>query len=171
MDFSDAKALPGVHAVLGQAEIRKMAATDRLVVALPDRTYRQQRDRPILAGEETVYVGEPVAMVVAGDPYIVEDALALIAIDYEVLPAIGDCREALSPDAAPAHHGAPDNLLAAFTSTYGDVEAAFAGAEHVFKNPIGCTAVVHIRWSAAAASPFLIPWKSSLRCGVRPRRH
>ena len=56
IDTAAALALPGVVAVLTAGDIRSIVATDRLVVALPDRTYRQQRDRLILADLETVYV-------------------------------------------------------------------------------------------------------------------
>ncbi len=133
IDTTNALAISGVHAVLTRDDIRKLFVTDRLAVALPDRTYRQQRDRLILAGDETVYVGEPLAMVIADDPYLAEDALALVEVDFEVLPAVADCQDALLPGAALAHADGPDNLLAEFTSVYGDIDAAFAGAAHIFK--------------------------------------
>src|SRR5437870_6220517 len=55
IDTRAALGLPGVVAVLTGNDIRAVATTDRLVVALPDRTYKQQRDRVILAAEETVH--------------------------------------------------------------------------------------------------------------------
>ncbi len=103
--------MPGVHAVLTANDIRSHAATDRLAVALPDRNYRQQRDRPILAGEETVYVGEASPMVIADDPYLAEDAAGLVDIAFEPLPAVADCRAALaerlaaSPSRRPGQSG------------------------------------------------------------------
>src|SRR5262249_21262741 len=125
--------LPGVLAVLTAEDIRAATVQDRLVVALPDRTYRQQRDRPILAVDETVYVGEAIAMAVATDAYIAEDAAGLVEIDFEVLPAALDCRKALEAGAPPVHSGSLDNLVAAFTSAYGDVDATFAIAAHIFR--------------------------------------
>ena len=54
-----------------------------------------------LADGEVSFVGEPVAIVVASDRYVAEDAAALVAVDYEVLPAATDCRTA-PPSARPA---------------------------------------------------------------------
>lgn len=133
IDKSAALGLPDVVAVLTAKDIRAAATTDRLVVALPDKTYTQQRDRFILAADETVYVGEAIAMVVANDAYVAEDAAGLVEIEFDVLPAAADCRAALAPDAPPVHSNAKDNLVAAFNSSYGDVDAAFGGAAHVFK--------------------------------------
>lgn len=134
IDKSAALALPGVVAVLTAEDIRAAATNDRLIVALPDKTYTQQRDRVILAADETVYVGEAIAMVVASDAYVAEDAAGLVEIDFGPLPAASDCRTALAPDAPCVHSDAKDNLVAAFNSSYGDVEAAFASAAHVFKD-------------------------------------
>ncbi|MGA9009401.1 MAG: xanthine dehydrogenase family protein molybdopterin-binding subunit, partial [Xanthobacteraceae bacterium] len=85
-----ALAAPGVRAVLTADDIARHVTTDLLSVALPDRTYKQQRDRPILARHETVYAGEAVAIVIADAPYLAEDAAALVEIDYEPLPAVTD---------------------------------------------------------------------------------
>lgn len=134
IDKSRALALPGVVAVLTAEDIRGAVKTDRLVVALPDRTYRQQRDRMILADNETVYVGETIAMVIADDAYLAEDAASMVEVEYELLPAVSDCRQALKADAPVVHRDAKDNVAAAFTSAYGDVDAAFAKAVHIFRD-------------------------------------
>jgi len=134
IDKASALEVTGVVAVLTAEDIRAATTTDRLVVALPDRTYRQQRDRIILADEETVYVGEAVAMVIASDAYVAEDAASLLDVEYELLPAVSDCRRALEAGAPVVHSGAADNLVAAFASSYGDVDAAFAKAAHVFRD-------------------------------------
>lgn len=154
IDVSRAMALPGVHAVLTAADLRKYVATDRLVVALPDKAYRQQRDRPILAGEETVYVGEPIAIAIAETSYLAEDAVASIDVDFEPLPAAADCREALREGAPVAHADDTDNLIAAFVTAYGDVDAAFARAPHVFRDSFvthrGCSVSIEARGCVAA---------------------
>jgi len=133
IETSGALALPGVVAVLTGEDMRAVATTDRLAVALPDRTYTQQRDRPVLATNETVHVGEAIAVVIAADAYVAEDAAGLVEIAFEPLAAVSDCRAALAPDAPRVHSDAPHNLVAAFASAYGDVDAAFANAAHVFK--------------------------------------
>ena len=136
IDKAAALALPGVHAVLTLDDLRPHLRIDRLAVGLPSPSYRQERNRPALAADEVVHVGEPVAIVVAADRYIAEDAAALVAVDYEPLPAVGDCRAALGPDAPPVHRGAAHNLLAEFDMGYGDVSGAFAGAAHVLRESI-----------------------------------
>ena len=136
IDKTAALALPGVHAVFALGDLRPHLITDRLVVGLPTPAYRQQLDRPVLASDEVVHVGEPVAIVIADNRYIAEDAAALVEVDYEPLPAVADCRAALAPGAPTAHRDSPHNLLAEFDLGYGDVDAAFAGAAHVFRESL-----------------------------------
>jgi carbon-monoxide dehydrogenase large subunit len=154
IDKTDALAMPGIRVILTRDDIRTKTVTDRLTVALPDRSYKQQRDRLVLAGDEVVYVGEPIVMVIADNPYLAEDAVSLVKIDYDILPAVSDCREALSPIAALVHSDGPDNLIAEFVSSYGDVETAFAGATHIFKDSFkqhrGCAHPMECRGCLAA---------------------
>jgi carbon-monoxide dehydrogenase large subunit len=154
IDATDAQRLPGVLAVFTAGEIRSVVTTDRLVVALPDRTYKQQRNRPILAAEETVYVGEAIAMVIANDAYVAEDAAGMVKIEFELLDAVSDCRVALADNAPPVHSNGPDNLIAAFATSYGSVDAAFAGAAHVFREAYwlhrGCANSIECRGCIAS---------------------
>ena len=132
IDKRAAQDAPGIHAVWTLDDLRPHLAAERLVVGLPSPSYRQQRDRPLLADGEVVHVGEAVAMVVAATRYAAEDAAALIEVDYEPLPVVADCRDALAPDAPSVHRGADHNLLAEITMEFGDVEAAFGGAHRIF---------------------------------------
>ena len=136
VDKSAALAVPGVRAVLTLADLRPLLARERLVVGLPSSSYKQDLNRPALAGDEAVYVGEPVAAVIADSRYVAEDAASLVAVDYEPLPAVADCRDALKPGAPTVHRASPHNLLAEFAMGYGDIDAAFAGAAHVFKESL-----------------------------------
>ena len=86
-----------------------------------------------LAADEVCYVGEPIAVVIADTRYIAEDAAAAVEVDYEVLPAAADCRDAVKPDAPLAHLSTPSNEAAVFKVGYGDVASAFRTAVHVFK--------------------------------------
>jgi len=131
-----ALALSGVHAVLVRDDLVPYMRNERLVVGLPSSSYKQDLNRPALAIGEVVYVGEPVAIVVAEDRYIAEDAAALVEVDYDPLPAVCDCRAALAPGAPVVHRGAPHNLLAEFRMGYGDADAAFAKAAHVFRESL-----------------------------------
>ena len=170
IDKSAALALPGVVAVLTCDDIRAVATTDRLVVALPDKTYKQQRDRYILTADETVYVGEAIAMVVATDAYVAEDGAGLVEIEFEVLAAASDCRAALAADAPPVHSDATHNLVAEFASAYGDVDSAFASAAHVFKDSYWLHRGCAHSWNAVAASPCMTRSTASSLYGARPRR-
>ncbi len=133
IEKSAALEVPGVHAVLTLDDLQSHLQTDRLVVGLPSPSYRQDRNRPVLADAETVHVGEPIAVVVANDRYSAEDAAALVDVDYDPLTAVADARAALAENAAPVHDGAPHNLLAEFDMAYGDTDAVFAKAPHVFR--------------------------------------
>ena len=132
IDKSAALAAPGVRAVLTLDDLRPHLRTERLAVGLPSPSYKQQRDRPVLAAGEAVHVGEAVAIVVADTRARAEDAAALVDVQYELLPPVADCRAALAPGAPVAHSGAAHNLLASFVMAYGDVERAFAAAPHRF---------------------------------------
>jgi carbon-monoxide dehydrogenase large subunit len=136
IDASAARAAPGVRAVWTAADIAPHLAETRLKVALPSPAFRQTLDRPVLAEAEVVHVGEAVAIVVAEDRYLAEDALALIEVEYDPLPAVADCVAALAPDAPPAHQGAPHNLVAEFTLGFGSPDAAFAAAPVVVRETL-----------------------------------
>ena len=136
VDKSAALAVPGVRAVLTLADLRPLLARERLVVGLPSSSYKQDLNRPALAGDEAVYVGEPIAAVIADSRYVAEDAASLVAVDFDPLPAVADCRDALKPGAPTVHRASPHNLLAEFAMGYGDIDAAFAAAAHVFKESL-----------------------------------
>src|SRR5574341_773309 len=85
-----------------------------------------------LAPDKVRHAGDGVACVVAQSPYIAADALDLIEVDYEPLPAVVDARKATEPGASLVHDDIPNNTC--YTWSIGDKEAcdkAFAGAEHV----------------------------------------
>ena len=132
IDATAARAVPGVHAVLTLADLKPHLRDTRLKTALPSPFMRLELHRPVLADGEVVHVGEPIAVVLADNRYIAEDAAALVDIDYDALPAVSDCRAALAADAPKAHRAAPHNLAAEFRIGYGDADRAFAKAEHVF---------------------------------------
>ncbi len=131
IDTRRARESPGVRAVLTIDDVRAHLAADRLAGGRPSPTYRQRRDRPVLAAGEVVHVGEPMAMVIADSRYHAEDAIGLVGVDYEPLPAVADCRTALSADAPRVHRGAAHNLLAEIETSFGDIEGAFADAPHI----------------------------------------
>lgn len=127
-----AKSLEGVVAVYSFADIKPFLTEERLVVALPSKAFRQQVDRPVLAIDEVVYVGEPVVVVIAESRHQAEDALASIEVEYEPLEAVVDCVAAISPGTPTVHRDAPHNIVAELDLTFGNAEQAFGRAPHVY---------------------------------------
>ncbi len=133
IDAAAALAAPGVRAVLALDDLRPHVTRTTMPLAQPSAAIRHVLDPPILADGEVRYVGEPVAVALADSPYRAEDAAALVAVEYEPLPAAVDCRRALAEDAPAAHCGLPDNLVASLALAYGDCGRAFAAAAHVVR--------------------------------------
>jgi CO/xanthine dehydrogenase Mo-binding subunit len=112
------------------------------------------RDIPVMCWDKVRYIGDKVAAVAAEDKDAAEEAVNLIDVEYEELPAVFDVLEAIQPgapvlhDNAPAYDGAPAEIMAAaggnvvnkLTFGKGDIEKGFAEAdlvlEHTFRMPI-----------------------------------
>ncbi|MGZ9156962.1 MAG: xanthine dehydrogenase family protein molybdopterin-binding subunit, partial [Candidatus Binatia bacterium] len=112
------------------------------------------RDIPVLCWDKVRYIGDKVAAVAAESPDAAEEAVNLIDVEYEQLPAVFDVLEAMQPgapvlhDNAPAYDGAPaeimapagGNVLNQLTFGKGDIAKGFAEAdlvlEHTFRMPI-----------------------------------
>ena len=133
IDTAAARAVDGVRAVFTMEDLTPHLTTDRLSVGMPSKAYRQLRDRPILANKETCHVGEAIAVVIADDRYIAEDAASLVDVEYDILPASADAEQAAQPGSPLAHADAEHNVLAEFSMGYGDPDAAFANAPHVLR--------------------------------------
>jgi carbon-monoxide dehydrogenase large subunit len=136
IDVSAALALPGVHAVLTAADLPERMRTHPMPLLLPNATMSTLRTQHCLAEDEVCYVGQALAVVLADSRYIGEDALACIEVDYEVLPAISDVRSAVADGAPPVHLDLGSNIVSEFLMAYGDVEAAFDSAPHVFRESL-----------------------------------
>ncbi|WP_232374900.1 xanthine dehydrogenase family protein molybdopterin-binding subunit [Mycolicibacterium mengxianglii] len=86
---------------------------------------------PILADDRVLYVGQPVAVVVAEDRYRAEDAVENVIVSYDPLPAVTDPVAALEPTAAVLFDHLDSNEAARMEFSFGDPEAAAAGAHRV----------------------------------------
>ncbi len=129
VDLGPARALPGVVAALTLDDLAPVLKQRRMM-RFSNSGARLDGSWPFaLADGEVSFVGEPVAIVVAVDRYIAEDAAALVAVDYDVLPAAGDCRTAAG--AAGVRRDLKSNQVISYRVGFGDVDAAFAGAAHV----------------------------------------
>ena len=134
IDTGVAQTIEGVVAVWTLKDVLPYLADRYLRVALPSPAYLQELHRPILAGTETVHVGEAIAVVFAHDAYIAEDAADQIVVTYEELPAVNDCRKALEPGSPPVHQGGPGNLVARFELSYGNAREAVDEAPVVIRD-------------------------------------
>jgi len=151
IDVHKALALPGVEAVMTGADMPDPG--DRIADlgegAIPVRYLSDN----VMARDKVLYKGHALAAVAASSPHIAEEALALIEVEYEPLPAVLDVCEAMKPGAPLVHEDLtteslgkpttqPSNVAKHFQFKLGDAEKAFASAaltiEHEFR-----TATVH----------------------------
>lgn len=131
IDTTRAATMPGVHAVLTGRDIE--APVPRIPFRRPIPSIMPY-GQPIIATTRVRYVGEPLAAVLADTQEIAEDALALIDVDIEPLPAVVDARTAMS-NAVNLHPDAANgNLTATFTGDKGDCTAAKRGAALVIRH-------------------------------------
>ena len=135
IDTSAAQGAPGVVAVYTGADIEGVLNPIPCAWVVPDSDVKVVA-YSALAKDVVRYVGDAVAVVVAEDRYQAEDALELIAVDYDPLPAIVN-PEAATQDGAPQlHEDAPNNQAFHWVAAGGDTDAAFGSAEVVVSDTI-----------------------------------
>ena len=127
VDLDAAAATPGVRLAIAAGDL---GAAPPIPLRLDFGVELDPFLQPVLATDRVRYVGEPVAVVVADDPYAAEDAAGLVEAVYEKLDVVLDPMEAIQPG-APSLWDARGNQAAELRKSFGDVEAAFAGAAHV----------------------------------------
>jgi aerobic carbon-monoxide dehydrogenase large subunit len=126
IDCADARTMPGVIAVFTAGDIEDDVEPIRAPCSYP--TF-QQTPQDLLTREKVRFVGEPLAVVIAEDRYLAEDAAELVKVEYEPLQPVTTIEQAMSRGAPVVHEGAPDNVHVWFHRTTGDVEKAFAEAD------------------------------------------
>lgn len=139
IDVRRAAALPGVAAVfthrdLGHAQL-PLPSFGQFPPSLLEAWKPEIRPAPAypFAEEKVRYVGEPIALVVASDRYVAEDAADLVEVEYDPLPAVVDVERAIQPGTTTVHDGWPDNTALRMRVAFGDVDASFDEAAHVFE--------------------------------------
>src|SRR5262249_41630059 len=133
IDVSAAKALEGVVAVFVGEDLNGDAHALHWGVIWPTMPMAGP-----LAPGRVVFVGDPVALVVAESRYVAEDAVDLVRVDLEVETPVVDYREAGRIDDRLVHPGVGSNTMAAvpFTSLAPDLEQALSDADHVIETTI-----------------------------------
>jgi len=150
IDTAAARALAGVHSVVTAEEIKSI---------VPDPYYGPAfLDQPVLAVDKVRYVGEPVAVVLASDPHVAEEAVHLISAEYEELPAVYDEVEAMTskaivhdvlkpagtyPDLKHLQGKKNTNLALDFRLRRGNPETALKSAHRVFEHRFRTQQVMH----------------------------
>ena len=150
IDVAAAQAVGGVHRVVTGEDIRKL---------IPEPYYGPAfHDQPVLALDKVRYVGEPVAVVLAADPHVAEEAAHLIVAEYEELPAVYDEVEAVSskaivhdalrpagtfPDLKHLKGRTNTNVALDFRLRRGDPDGAMGNAARVFEHRFRTQQVMH----------------------------
>ena len=135
IETGEAAALPGVAAVITARDIEGLAQLPTRESADADEL-RVPR-HPALAGDKACYAGQPVAIVLAEDIYAASDAAELVAVDYEILPAVIDPLEAASDGAPVIHEQLGSNVVLRTVNAGGDLDGAFAAAGCVIRQRFG----------------------------------
>jgi len=129
IDISAARSAPGVVDVVTGADVRELGNVDVMPI-VPDT---KKPHHPLLVADVARYVGEPVVAVLADDPNRALDALELIEIEWEPLPAVSSVEDALADGAPLLHPELGSNVCfhTEFGSPAEEVDAGFAQADHV----------------------------------------
>jgi CO/xanthine dehydrogenase Mo-binding subunit len=152
IDISKALEVPGVIAILTRDDVLHEGIEPYYGPVFKDQT--------ILAVEKVRHVGDPVAAVAALDADAAEEALRLIEVEYEELPAVLDVHEALQPGATLVHEsvripesGFADlaeikpvegsNVCTHFKLNRGDIQKGFADSDHIFEDTFTLPATQH----------------------------
>src|SRR3954466_12461680 len=150
IDASAARAVAGVHSVITSAEVKTLIKEPFFGPAF--------HDQPVLAVDKVRYVGEPVAVVLASDPHVAEEAVHLISAEYEALPAVFDEIEAMTskvivhdelkpagtfPDLKHLKGRKNTNIALDFHLRRGDATSALKSAHRVFEPRFHTQQVMH----------------------------
>ena len=132
VDTTAARALPGVVAVFTAKHLPDniRGPLPRLI---PHPTLIHHKTQVALAGDVVHHVGEPVVMVVAESRYVAEDAVDLVEVEFEPLPAVVNLEDAARPGSPTVHDDLDTNIAAHYTQRVGNVEEALAQARHIFR--------------------------------------
>lgn len=131
LDLGAARRAPGVVAAYTASDLGRVG--DPLPYLYPHRSVEHALTQRPLALDEVHYAGQPMAMVVAEDRYLAEDALELVEVELEPLPVVAGLEYAAGDGAPLVHTHLPHNVAARLRQRSGDPDAAFASADVVIR--------------------------------------
>lgn len=150
IDTKQAEALAGVKAVV----------TGRDTLGVKQgiwRRYKELCDEEILARDKVRYIGEPVAAVAAVDEDTAEEALDLIEVEYEALPAVFEPLEAIKEGTPLLHENAERNINVTRHIEWGEVDEAFKQADYVREDWFRCSSQAHVCMETHCAVADYLP--------------
>lgn len=130
INISKAKSAPGVVAVLTGDDVKGEIGAIPCAAQIPDMKAAM---RLPLASDKVRFVGEPVAVIAATDKYGARDAVDLVEVDYETLPAVIDPEKAIAKGAPKLYDDFADNVAYRWELEGGDVAGAFKNADKIVK--------------------------------------
>ncbi len=136
IDKSAALELPGVVAVVTHDDLPEQMKGQSIPMMVPHPVITADKRPQILCRDEVCFVGDLVAMVLAEDRYVAEDAVALVDVDYEELDCASWVKDAAEAGAPSAHADLATNIAANIDLEYGEIDHAFATASHVITEEI-----------------------------------
>jgi len=152
IDVSGALEVPGVVAAFTARDLPAEWRGKRILLQVPSPAISHPITQQALATEEVCFAGEAVAVVVADTRHAAEDGTERVIVDWHPLDAVANCETALRPSAPAVHAGLSDNVAGRFSLGFGDVDADFRTAPHVFRerykphrgagHPMECRGVV-----------------------------
>ena len=166
IDTSKAEALPGVAAIVTTADLAE--AADKIQEMGEDAVNLKYLSANMLAQDKVLYHGHAIAAVAANSVHVAEEAVGLIDVEYEVLEAVLDVREAMADDAPILLDGLrtvalgevgdkPTNIAQQFRHARGDLEAGYAEADAIVEREF-TTAMVHQGYIEPQAST--VQWRA-----------
>jgi len=153
IDTSKADSLAGVRCIITGEDTPKVKYGNW-------RLFPETQDEYPLAVDKVRFIGDEVAAVAAIDPDIAEEALGLIKVDYEELPAVFDVDSAIREGAPVIHDYCPTNISVNRKIRYGDIEKAFAQSDYIREDVFTVHAVSHA---------YLEPCSSLAQCDLDGR--
>src|SRR5437870_3791974 len=144
IETAEALKSPGVVAIYTGKEVASKVGPVPCAAALPDLKVPDYR---VLATDKALFVGHPIAAVVATDKYVATDAVDLVSVDYEELPAALDVEQAASGGPVIDETFA-DSIAYKLTSGEGDIDAALKSADRIVSQKM-----IHQRLAPIAMEP------------------
>lgn len=157
IDTQKAEKLPGIRGVI--------TAEDTLKVPFSFQPWL--KDKYALECEKVRYIGDEIAAVAAVNKDVAEEALGLIEVEFEELPAVFDPIEAMAPDAPEIHKGAQNNIARTIEWEYGNIQEGFDESDYIFEDhfttsrPTHCSLEPHGALASVDNSGKLTMWMTT----------